>query len=134
MILDSITELKIIDVLDRGIPNKECIAILVEESPLNMGQYGLTLGVSMLYEGMATPIRDSFFWFGEGIVKNGDWIFLYTGSGNPSTCHTIDGQSSVYTLYWNRPQTIFHNSNIVPTLFRMDAVQVLPVRTALSQN
>lgn len=133
MILEQITELSIIDVLDRGVPNKECIAIHVE-TPLNMAQYGLMLGASIAYDGMATPIRDIFFWFGEGAVKKGDWIFVYTGSGTPTTSPTSDNLSSRYTLYWNRPYTLFHNSNLVPVLFRMDGVQVLPTKKALPQN
>lgn len=132
MLLEQIGELVIADVLDRGIPNKECIAIRVE-SPVNMAQYGLLLGISALHDGMAVPIRDNFFWFGEGFVKKGDWIFIYTGSGTPTNIPSSDKLSDIYTLYWNRQHTLFHNSNIVPTLFRMDGVQVLPTKKALPQ-
>lgn len=132
MLLQPISELNLVSVLDRNIPNKECIAVSVN-APTNMGEYGLMLGFSNIYDGMAIPLRDNFFWFGDGMVKKGDWIFIYTGSGTPTTTFTANGQSSIFTLYWNRAQTLFFNSNIVPMLFRMNAVQVLPTTKALPQ-
>ena len=136
MLLDQVTELRIIDVLHRGIPNKECVAIYVEES-VNIARYGLMLGIStysILVEDMATPVRDHFFWFGEGVVKQGDWIFVYTGSGTNTTSSIDDGANSQFTLYWGRPATLFYNSNVVPVLFRMDGVQVLKTQKALPQS
>jgi len=133
MILEQLTELKIVDVLDRGVPNKECIAISVKAN-LNTAPYGVLLGVTANNQSLAVPARDNFFWFGEGLINTGDWIFLYTGSGEPSVTRTVDGLSNIYTLYWGRPMTMFYNLSFVPTLFRMDSVQVAPVGAALPQG
>jgi hypothetical protein len=123
MIVDSITELSIVTVLDRGIPNQECIAIKAN-AHVEMGQYGLMLGIYK-NSGMATPVHDSLFWFGDGQVSPGDWIFLNTCAGEASIGKTTDQLNNNYSLFWNKPKTLFANSNIVPILFRIDAVEVL---------
>lgn len=123
MIVGDITELTLMAVLERGTPNKECIAIQVNES-INAGQYGIMLGI---YTGskMAKPIQDNLFWFGDGFVESGDWIFIYTGEGEPIMSKTQDEQNHIYSLFWGKQATIFANTNIVPILFRIDAVDVL---------
>jgi len=132
MILEPLTELTIAKVFDRGVPNKECIAISVN-APLNTSQYGILLGAAS-YDGNTTvPIKDNFFWFGEGSLNAGDWIFIYTGSGTSSSGPSLDGLSKLYTLYWGRPMTILYDSNVVPVLFRMDSVQFIPSIKALPQ-
>ena len=68
-----------ISVADRGVPNRERIAIFVEETT-NMGQYGVMVGHSAV-DRTAIPYQDNLFWFGDGIVNKGDWILLYTGKG-----------------------------------------------------
>jgi hypothetical protein len=76
MILQQLTELTVINVMERGVPNKESIAIRVGRH-LNLASYGVFLGFSAHYNGMATPLKDQFFWFGEGAVQPNDWIFIY---------------------------------------------------------
>lgn len=133
MILENLTELTIADVLDRGVPNKECIAIQVN-SPLNTLQYGILLGTATPNTSTVFPIRDNYYWFGEAILNAGDWIFLYTGSGNSRVGQSIDGLSQLYSLYWGRPMTMFYDSNVIPVLFRMDAIQFIPASKALPQT
>lgn len=133
MILDALTEITIMGVLDRGIPNKECIALRIERH-LNIAQYGLVLGTTIEGTAMAVPIRDSFFWFGEALLAHGDWIFIYTGSGQNTQTRSIDNTYTNYTLYWNRPYTALYNSNTVPMIFRVGAVQVHQTPPALPQK
>ncbi|MGD9161987.1 MAG: hypothetical protein PVG39_26485 [Desulfobacteraceae bacterium] len=123
MIVSDITELKVITVIERGIPNEECIAILANER-INLGQYGIMLGVYTQLNA-AIPFRDHLFWFGDGFINKGDWLFIYTGMGEARTSKTIDGNNNIYTIFWGKPKTIFADSNIVPLLFRVDAVDVL---------
>ena len=59
MIVGTIPQPRIVDVLDRGKPNHERIALLVYEM-VNMGQFGLLLGIRQ-QAGSAFPIRDNFF-------------------------------------------------------------------------
>ncbi len=122
MLVSQIDELSVVTILDNGIPNEECIAIEVNDN-INLGQYGVMLG-SFNRDNTATPFRDNIFWFNDGIVKKGDWLFIYTGYGEPTQTKDSDG-AQLYSLYWGKANTIFANTNVVPILFRVDAVDVL---------
>jgi hypothetical protein len=130
MILDQLTELNILTVMNRGEPNKECIAINVSET-INTAQFGILLGFTKQIDGIATPFQNYFFWFGENVLNKGDWVFIYTGSGKPSAKQSDDDSHNIYTLYWNQPNTLFHNPNIVPMLFKMSEIQVLSKMSSL---
>lgn len=132
MIINDIFEMSTYDVLDRGIPNQERIAIYINET-LNLGKYGLMLGIRGP-NNSARPIRDNFFWFGEGLVNRGDWIFVYTGPGEPTKSDLPNCTEKLYSLHWGREKTILNQPNIVPILFRMDAVQIPEELRALAQG
>jgi hypothetical protein len=133
MILGGISELKVVGVFDRGIPNKERICIVVNE-PTNMGQFGLLIGIQQ-ETSFAYPLRDNFYWFGEGLVSKEDWIFVYTGPGQAKIA-PIPGTTSgnLYSLHWDRAETILHNHLFVPILIRMDAVDVHSEPTSLPKS
>lgn len=122
MIVNRVSEITVVDVFDRGVPNQERIVLHVKET-VNLGQYGLMIGVRA-QDGTAFPIRDNLLWFGDGFVTRGDWIFVYTGPGDPRVTTLPNTQERLYTLHWGRSQTILHNHDLVPILFRVDAVQV----------
>lgn len=122
MIVTDLQELNIYPVADRGIPNRERIAIYVKEAT-NMGQYGIMVGYSAV-DNSAVPYQDNLFWFGDGIVNAGDWILLYTGNGVAKTENWEATGGKIYSIHWGRSTTIFANTNIVPILFRVDAVDV----------
>ncbi|MEO1020724.1 MAG: hypothetical protein AAFY56_24060 [Pseudomonadota bacterium] len=122
MIVGDITELSIVKVLDPGVPNKECVAIQVNEN-LNMGQYGLMLG-HYAQNRRAHPYWDHMYWFGDAILNAGDWVFVYTGSGTVNTAKASNDINDVYYLYWGKSSTVFADSIVVPILFRIDAVDV----------
>ena len=123
MIVSELTELRVVGVLDRGKPNKECVAIQVNQA-LNIGQYGIMLGNHVGGNG-AIPYYDQLYWFGDGFVEAGDWIFVYTSSGKPRQTTQQNGVNRTYTVYWGRPTTMFAHTSVVPMLFRVDAVDVL---------
>lgn len=123
MIVADITELSIATVLKRGVPNNECIAIQVNER-VNLGQYGIMLGTSYR-DNSAIPFRDNLFWFGDAVVEAGDWVFIYTGAGKPTQTKAVNQINDVYSIFWGRLTTIFANTNVVPILFRIDAVNIL---------
>jgi hypothetical protein len=112
----------IVGVFDRGMPNQERIVLLVNE-PVDMGQYGILLGVRAQGR-FAYPIRDNFYWFGDGFVSKGDWIFVYTGPGESRTAELPNNRQKLYSVHWGRDKTILHQSEIIPILFRVDAVDV----------
>lgn len=122
MIVSDLEELQVMGVLDRGVPNKECIAILVCET-IAMGQFGLMLGIHN-QDNMAQPVFDHLFWFGDGLVYKNDWLFVFTGSGKSTVNQSSDGKNKIYTVHWGKGSTVFADSSIVPILFRVDAVDI----------
>ena len=122
MIVNLITELSIVGVFDRGVPNQERIVIRVNE-PVNLGQYGIMIGIRA-WSGFGIPIRDNFLWFGDGIVNRGDWIFIYTGPGKAQTTPLPNTQERLFSIHWGRQNTFLNSNDLVPILFRVDAVQV----------
>jgi len=122
MIVGTITELEIFQVYDRGIVNKECIGIRVNET-VNLGQFGVMVGVTGNVMG-ATPVRDFMFWFGDGVIQAGDFIFVYTGPGSAKWWRAEGKAYTVYSLHWGRNTTILANPQVVPFLFKVEAVQI----------
>lgn len=124
MILDQIYELTIIGVFDRGVPDRERIILKVNDL-IDIGQFGILLGIRQ-QAGVATPLKDNFFWFGDGLVDSGDWIFVYSGAGTVLTDELPGSKNKIYSLHWGRDKTIFNNAEVAPMLFRMDGV-LIPV-------
>lgn len=123
MILAPIEELTLMAVLERGIPNRECVALQAMRT-INLGQFALFVGWQ-LPGGFAQPFHDSLFWFGDGFLQAHDWLFIYTAAGTPKVGVAQDGKSKVYSLHWGRSTTMFANPLVVPVLVRLDGVQTL---------
>jgi hypothetical protein len=121
MMVATIQELTVMAVLHRGAPNQECIAIRSNDS-VNLGQYGLMVGIYGGESKGAWPLKDNLLWFGDGWIKKDDWLFVYTGSGRADITPGTNGAESLYSIYWGRDHTIFHAKQVVPILFRVDAV------------
>ena len=122
MIVADITEIALVGVFDRGVPNKERIVLVVQDGPLNLGQYGIMLG----WAGdtcSAYPLRDNLYWFGDMVLPARTWLFLYTGAGRPTKTTIWNGETG-FVLHWGRPDTVMADSNMIPVLFRVDAVAV----------
>lgn len=131
MIVGTLEEIEVMAVLDRGTPNKESIALKVKQDA-NLGQYGIMLGIYD-HVGNAQPVYDQLFWFGDGWVFEGDWIFVNTGPGAGRKDRSKDDNYDYFSLYWGKTATIFANANVVPILFRVDAVNVQPAPMNLPQ-
>lgn len=122
MQFQNVTEFALVEVLDRAIPNKECIAIRVKEKT-ETGAFGIVLGI-YAENGYAKPLLDHFFWFGDGVVQEGDWIFVNTGDGDARLNRSTDDKNDVYSMFWKKKNTVFANTNIVPIIFRIESVVV----------
>lgn len=131
MIVGDLPELNVVSILDRGVPNKECIAISVERT-INLGQFGIMLGQQSA-DGTAVPYFDHLFWFGDGVVNVGDWLFVFTGSGTPRKGKARNGTNDVFSVYWGKPTTVFASTIVAPILFRVDAVDILMPQPNLPQ-
>ncbi len=115
-------DLQLFGTFDRGIPNKEHIAFRASR-PVDLTYYGVVLSVR-LASGAGVPVRDNFFWFGPGIINGGDWIYLYTCSGRPTSTPIPNSTNKVYMFFWTRANVLFHNPDLVPLLFKFDAVTI----------
>lgn len=110
--------LELRDVIDRGVPNLERIP-LYATFDVTLGNYWLGLGLKQSQESIF-PINDSLFWLGNGYLEKGDWLFVYSGTGIPTT-HEMPNQSNkISTLHWNKGQTLFHSAEIYPYLIAGD--------------
>lgn len=122
MIVGDIFEINVVGVYERGVPNQERIVLCANQA-LNLGQYGIMIGLRA-ENGSAFPIKDNLLWFGDGLVTKGDWIFIYTGPGGARTTNLPNVQEKLYSIHWGREQTILDSPEVVPILFRVDAVQI----------
>lgn len=130
MTIGTVEELQVMGVYDQGVPNLERVVIYVSE-PVDLGAYGLMLGIRGS-NGSAVPIRDNLLWFGHGWVSKGDWLFVYTAPGNARVNQLPNNTEKLYSIHWGKKQTLFQNHELVPILFRMDAVQVPPALLSLA--
>ncbi len=78
---------------------------MVANELFNMGKFGVLLGIGQQNR-TAFPIRDNFYWFGEGFVRKGDWIFLYTGPGEARTVEVPNTTEKIYSIHWSREKTV----------------------------
>ncbi|WP_299663770.1 hypothetical protein [uncultured Ruegeria sp.] len=106
--------LMLMDVVDRGVPNLERIPIKVEEDFYLQYQW-IGIGIKQPNSHIF-PINDNSMWLGMGWVKKGDWIFVYTGKGEPRSNRIPGLENSIYTVHWNREATLFSSDEIHPYL------------------
>ena len=125
MIVGNISELSIVGVYDRGVPNQERI-VMRPQQEINMGRHGFFLGLKQP-NGLYLPLYDHMFWFGDGIVQPPSWLFVYTGPGQARQAKTQDTQELAYVLHWGKKMTVLNDERIAPILFRVDAIQIAGV-------
>ena len=113
---------EILGVYDRGVPNQERIVIRV---------YGFTdlnrifIGVGMRQPPQSIlPINDNSLWMGSGFVMPGDWIYVYTGRGNPRVDSIPNQDNKIYTMHWGRTTVLFQSPELVPFIYRLDWVRL----------
>jgi hypothetical protein len=111
------------NVLDRGVPNMERVALRATQD-IDVRYHGIVVGVK-LASGTAIPLNDNFFWLGVLNLRPDDWIFVYTRGGHPKEAPITERPTSkLYSLFWARPTVLFQSPDVVPILIRMDPVQV----------
>lgn len=129
MNVGDILDLTVVGVFDRGKPNFERIALRAQDMVI-IGQFGVMLGIRQ-QGNSAFPLRDNLYWFGDGFLNKGDWIYLYTGPGEARTVNLPNTSETLYSVHWGRPNTILDHPEIVPILFRVDAVHIIEEMLAL---
>ncbi len=112
--------LQITNVQDRGIANKERVAIRVNHFT-QLNQFWVSAGIKSSKEAIY-PINDNLFWLGRGYVTSGDWIFIYTGFGTPQTVKLPNSVNNIYTFYWGRSNVLFQSPEVFPFLLHTELV------------
>jgi hypothetical protein len=121
--LPQIPELRLVGVFDAGVPRRERIVLKVEQK-LDIGWYAIVLAIRAQPAGMAQPLRDSVCWIGSGTVEPNDWFFIYTGAGSQMTIPADSDHGKLFFEFWGRKETVFHDSQIVPMLWRLNGVTI----------
>lgn len=106
-------------VADAGSANMERVVLRAKEA-VDLSYFGLMISMSM-DDGTFVPIRDNLLWFGAATVNKGDWLFIYTAPGEFKEYDLKDGSGAkIYSIHWNRTETIFQNRRLTPSLFHMN--------------
>jgi hypothetical protein len=119
------SEFAVSGVYDAGVPNMERI-ILRAASWVKLNDFGIFIVKS---EGEALIPRESpLFWFPAIWVSPGDWLVLYTGSGQHSTIHSTEGVP-MHLFYWSQKTTLFRREekDLFPVVMKMSAFAPIPV-------
>jgi hypothetical protein len=123
MILPPLSDLRLWGAFHRGVPNEERVTLQnVSGKSIQLGAYCVVVGLRR--GGLATPMKDEFFWFGDIVVPPKGWVFLYTGSGETRTATTQGTGEPAVVFYWGKKTTIFHNPVLTPIAFRFGEVAV----------
>lgn len=118
-----IYELGIVNVSDRGVPNKERI-YLQAKTDLQLGNYLLSIGYPIGNQ-KVYPAFDQYFWFGNETVSANTWIIVYTGPGQPKVTSMANAtKDPVLVLHWGKPQTILGDNHLHPFILSFDGIVV----------
>lgn len=126
------SQLRIVEVLESGVPNRERVAIQALNT-CNLGGYCLLVGLTHL-DGTASPIKDHMLWFGHAIIEQGDWIFVYTGPGQTIVTPIENSSNKLYSIFWGKDKTIFQNRAITPMICQLNVASLPPQPEARSQS
>ena len=122
MIFPDIRDINIVNVYERGVPNKER-SLFKTDTLLNLGEYGVMIGL-LQKNGLALPYHDNLYPFKDVNLPPNSWIFLYTGPGTDYNGKMPHDNSPFHVFHWGKPTTVFAHSLIIPVLFRIGAVQL----------
>ena len=114
--------LEIFGVYDRGIPNLERI-VLRANGPVNLSEFAIVLGfvggTNNIY-----PLVDQFMWLGDIELHIQSWVFIFTGPGKPGVSQEVNTKEPLHSIFWNKPNVIFGNPDLVPALVQLGPVLI----------
>jgi hypothetical protein len=120
MVIPPLLEIGAVMVSDSGVANYERVVFRPTE-PINLAQFGVMVGLRQP-NGMTTPLRDFFFWFGDLEVRPPCWVVLYTRKGEYKQEPYQKTGEPVYYFHWGRETTLFNIQEIIPLVFRMGGI------------
>ena len=108
---------RILQIFDRGVPYKERLAFSV----INDCKLDEFIVFNTKYENPsainARPLNT--FWFTSKLVKAGDEVVLYTGSGISAETDKPDG-TKIHTFYWGLQNTLWNTTGDCAVLFEIN--------------
>jgi hypothetical protein len=112
--------LRIVGIASPGVPNQERVHLFVD-ADTDAAFYVLMAGLSGP-NGTVTAGTRAAYWFPQTLLKTGDNVIVYTGSGQP--VHRVRPQGGTdHFYYWQMPQTIFHLPNACVVLAELNEWQ-----------
>ena len=115
--------IRIVQIADRGVPNKERLHLAVLRECL-LNNY-VVFVTSWISPSLIASHPRQIFWFPSHPVKAGDQVVLYTGPGNPVTERTPDG-TTVHFLHWGLTQTVWNRPEDCAVLLELSEWQTTP--------
>ena len=110
----------IVDIMDRGIPNKER---LVLKALVNFNlSYCLILNSRYISSSRISNSPKGSFWFSPKDVKAGDLVIVYSGVGVSSEVKNQDGSTSHF-FYWGSSSTLWNDPNDCAVIFDVQTWQ-----------
>jgi len=117
MYLPTTTDLRIVTVLDRGLPNKERV-VFRSYASVNLQNYIVGLGVTT-DDVLVTPLSGYIYYFEDVVVPTQSWIIMYTGSGQKQVSTIPNTHEVAFTYHWGSASVLFTELGVVPILFRV---------------
>ena len=97
--------LSVVAIADPSVPNRERVHLsVVTDTDLT---YYILFSSFMMENGLVSAGGKAGFWFPSHIVKAGDNVVVYTGTGMPTTNIRADGGTNHF-FYWGMPRTLFN--------------------------
>lgn len=116
-------KLQLIQIIDRGIPNKERLHLRVLEDA-NLSYY-IVFATTYLSPQAISNLQRHAYWFAPKNVKAGDEVVLYTGSGSPSESKIALGLPgrTAHFFFWGLPNTVWNVTGDCAVLLELNSWQ-----------
>jgi hypothetical protein len=121
MTIPVISELQLIGVADRGVPNKERV-LLRPVIALNLQNFILTVGLSDARATRILPVNNFIFYFEDIVVEPMSWVAVYTGPGQSEESRLPTTLEKAYSYHWGHNSVLFSDPKVLPVLFQVAAI------------
>ena len=110
-------KLELVSIQDRGVIGKERI-VMKALSKFDVGQFAvIEAGYS---GGSVNTATNGCYWFPDKIVEEGDWVILYTKSGEDKEKVQRSGKTAHF-FYWGKELPKWKNEKWVPVVLQVDS-------------
>ena len=115
-------KLELRSIQDRGIADKERI-VMKANTKVDVGQFAvIEAGFS---DGVANSSTRDCYWFPDKVVEEGDWVVLYTKSGDDREKVQKSG-ATAHFFYWGKNSPKWRVKNWVPVVLQVDSWSLIP--------